>query len=59
MAARSAVICVYDFLEPVHWSQNVSPFHSRHGLESIPEDWVLKVKDAEHILSNIETLVQL
>lgn len=34
-------------------------FPYRYGLESIPEDWVLKVTRAEELLGYIETIVQL
>ena len=32
--------------------------HARFGLDSIPEDWVMKVRQAEEILGYIETVVQ-
>ena len=37
---------------------NVFYLSARFGLESIPEDWVMKVKQAEEILRYIETIVQ-
>ncbi len=38
----------------------MAPFHScRHGLGSIPEEWVLRVSRAEELLGYIETIVQL
>jgi len=32
--------------------------YARFGLDSIPEDWVMKVRQAEEILGYIETVVQ-
>lgn len=60
IGACVAARCVlYHSLDPNSGPHlNVFCLSVRFGLESIPEDWVMKVKQAEEILRYIETIVQ-